>query len=146
MSRVVEGRMAPAARKLESLTEPVECQARLGWGFGAFAAGLYAVCAAVGTYPGWTRPRDAVPGILGDQLQHLWLMRWYRTCLVEARNPLICPEMEFPVGTPLGDFSPMHLQSVLYVMLSAFVGNDVLQVELEDAGLLRRQAEGLVDP
>src|SRR5262249_20998963 len=61
-----------------------------------------------------------------DALQHLWVMRWYKTCLFEGRWPLLCPEIQHPVGAPLGNFSPLHLQSLLYLPLSLLSGSDIL--------------------
>ena len=62
----------------------------------------------------------------GDPLQHLWVMRWYKQCLLEWRSPLVCPDLQYPVGAPLGNFSPLHLQSFLYLIASSILENDVL--------------------
>ena len=47
-------------------------------------------------------------------------MRWYKSCLMESRNPFYCPEIQYPVGVPLGYFSPLLLQSLQYLILSQF--------------------------
>ncbi len=53
--------------------------------------------------PSWTTDSSR---LVGDPPQHLrGLMRWYRTCLVEGRSPLICPELLYPTGAPLSGFS-----------------------------------------
>ncbi|WP_169973320.1 hypothetical protein [Tautonia rosea] len=61
-----------------------------------------------------------------DPLQHLWVMRWYKQCLMQGRSPLVCPDLQFPLGAPIGNFSPLHLQSLIYLILSAITDNDVL--------------------
>lgn len=61
-----------------------------------------------------------------DTLQHLWVMRWYRTCLLEGRSPWLCPELQYPVGAPLGNFSPLHYQALLYLPLATFVSDNDL--------------------
>jgi hypothetical protein len=53
-------------------------------------------------------------------------MRWYRTCLLEGRSPFVCPEVQYPVGAPLGHFSPLQLQALAYLPLSLVTRNDVL--------------------
>jgi hypothetical protein len=53
-------------------------------------------------------------------------MRWYRTCLLEGRAPFFCPEIMHPVGVPLGNFSPLHMQALAYLPLSLLLGQDVL--------------------
>lgn len=89
------------------------------------AALYYAVCAVLATWPVVSRITTSLPSS-ADPIQHLWIMRWYKTCLLEARSPFFCPEIQFPTGAPLAFFSPMHLQSALYVALSFLIGNDVL--------------------
>ena len=53
-------------------------------------------------------------------------MRWYKACLLEGRSPLFCSELQYPVGVPLGNFSPLHVQSVLYLAFSSVIANDCL--------------------
>src|SRR5262249_22321144 len=67
-----------------------------------------------------------LPGCTDDTLQALWLMRHYRNCLCEGGPWLRCPDVQFPVGAPLGNFSPLHLQAALYLPLSLALENDVL--------------------
>ena len=54
------------------------------------------------------------------------ILRWYKTCLLEGRSPLRLPEIQYPVGSPLGNFSPLYFQGLLYLPLSAVIPNDVL--------------------
>ncbi|HWE40435.1 MAG TPA: hypothetical protein VG406_28060 [Isosphaeraceae bacterium] len=61
-----------------------------------------------------------------DTLQHIWVMRWYKTCLLQGRSPWLCPELQYPVGAPLGNFSPLHYQALLYLPLSTFVSENDL--------------------
>jgi hypothetical protein len=53
-------------------------------------------------------------------------MRWYKICLAEGRLPFFCNEIMHPVGVPLGNFSPLHIQTLLYIPLSIVLDNDVL--------------------
>jgi len=53
-------------------------------------------------------------------------MRWYKHCLFHGQSPLHCEEIQYPVGAPLGNFSPLHFQTLLYVPLSLISSNDVL--------------------
>jgi hypothetical protein len=92
----------------------------------ALTVATYTACLAVATDPAITHLGNALPAALPDPLMHLWVMRWYKTCLLEARSPVFCPEIQYPVGAPLGHFSPMHIQSFLYIILSACSQNDVL--------------------
>ena len=98
---------------------------RLGWKAVAIAGVLYAICASLATWPRILWFQTALP-TLGDPLQHLWIMRWYKTCLLEWRSVVICSEIQYPIGAPLGCFSPLHFQSLLYIPLSFAIKNDVL--------------------
>src|SRR5947209_6137618 len=89
----------------------------IGWRTWAVVSACYAACVGVVTYPMVTRLSTDLPSIV-DPLQHLWLMRWYRTCLAEGLNPLICREVQYPVGAPIGLFSPLHLQTLLFIPIS----------------------------
>jgi hypothetical protein len=95
------------------------------------ASGLLALiafqvlCVAVANYPALLTLGSTLPEA-SDTLQHLWVMRWYKTCLLEGRSVFLCPEIQYPVGAPLGNFSPLHLQSLLYLPLSFASSNDVL--------------------
>lgn len=85
---------------------------------------LYAACVAAATYPSILVTGSALPNLC-DPLLHLWTMRWYRTCLLEGRSPFVCPEMQYPVGLPLGNLPPMHFQTLLYLPLSSVLSNDI---------------------
>ena len=100
---------------------------KLGWRTLLAVALGYAVVAAGGAHWGtrWDPTRE-FPSLYADALQHLWVMKWYKTCLLEGRSPLICPDVEYPVGSPIGNFSPLHLQSALYLPLSFATNNDIL--------------------
>ncbi len=79
---------------------------------------------AIATYPFVFSFGSRLPGSLLDPLQHLWIVRWYKTCLLNWQSPVICRELQYPIGAPLGNFSPLHLQALLYLPLS-FLFNDV---------------------
>ncbi|MFO0952170.1 MAG: hypothetical protein U0835_13675 [Isosphaeraceae bacterium] len=97
----------------------------LGWKTGAGVLGLYLACVAVATYPCVLTPHATLPGHV-DAVQHLTVLRWYRTCLLEGRSPLSFPEIQYPAGATLGSFTPLHLQALLFVPLSLAVRNDIL--------------------
>lgn len=100
---------------------------RLGWKALLIALTGYLVLLALGVHAqGSWNLRTQLPASPLDPLQHLWLMRWYKACLLEGRLPWLCLEIEYPVGSPLGNFSPLHLQSLLYILLSTFSSNDIL--------------------
>lgn len=89
------------------------------------AAALYAVATVAATWPYALTLRSRLPSLV-DPLQHLWLMRWYRACLAEGRLPLVCDEIQYPLGAPIGNFSPLHLQGLLFLGLNFFIDNDLL--------------------
>lgn len=97
---------------------------RLGWRALAVVLAFHAACLAAATYPLITRLRSTLPGNWIDPYQHLWIMRWYKSCLLAGRSPLISPDLQYPVGAPLGLFSPLHYQSLLYIPLSFVINND----------------------
>jgi hypothetical protein len=87
---------------------------------------FYIACVAVAVPPMVRGFGSRLPGFLVDELQHLWLLRWYKTCVVEGRSIVLCPEIQYPVGAPLGNFSPLHVQAFLYLPLSALIRDDIL--------------------
>ncbi|WP_152050701.1 hypothetical protein [Tautonia marina] len=86
---------------------------------------LYLVAIAGATWPFVKTFTTRLPST-GDPLQHLWVMRWYKQCLIEGRSPLVCPDLQYPVGAPIGNFSPLHVQSLIYLVISTISDNDVL--------------------
>lgn len=101
-----------------------------GFRASAVALSLYASCLAVATFPMVRNLTTAVPRDLADPLMHLWVMRWYRSALLEGHLPFYCPDLQYPAGAPLGYFSPMHLQSLIYLPLSLLTNNDALAYNL----------------
>ncbi len=99
--------------------------ARLGWKTVVVATLFYSACVAVATFPVVANFRSALAGSLFDPLQHLWIMKWYRSCLLEGRSPLICRELQYPIGAPIGNFSPLHFQAMLFLALSTVIRDDV---------------------
>jgi hypothetical protein len=98
---------------------------RLGWKATAIAAVFYAIAVGAATWPRALGFRTSLPSLL-DPLQHLWIMRWYRACLLEGQSWVLCPEIQYPTGVPLGCFSPLHFQAMLFVPLSLAIPNDIL--------------------
>jgi hypothetical protein len=86
---------------------------------------FYLVCVCIATWPRMLLFRSSLPDAF-DALQHLWIMRWYKTCLLEGRSVFLCPESQHPIGAPLGNFSSLHLQALLYFPLSLVIANDVI--------------------
>lgn len=99
---------------------------RLGAGTISAVLGFYVAALAAATYPVLFHIGSVLPGFLPDALMHLWVMRWYRICLLEGQWPWFCPDIQYPVGAPLGKFSPLHFQGLLYLLLSSFTSNDTL--------------------
>jgi hypothetical protein len=98
----------------------------LPWSTPVLVLLLYAACLFVATYPVMTTLTSRLPGGAGDQVQALWVMRWYKTCLLQGRSPLHCPGIQYPVGGHPGNFSPLYFHALLYLPLSLVVRNDVL--------------------
>jgi hypothetical protein len=86
---------------------------------------FHAVAVSIATYPAVATFRSAIP-CNADPWEHLWIMRWYKTCLAEGRSVVFCPEIQAPVGAPFGTFTPLHLQSAIYVPLSTIIHDDVI--------------------
>jgi hypothetical protein len=86
-------------------------------------AALYTAVALAATYPRGLRARSELPSLV-DPIQHLTVMRWYKSCLLEGRAPWVMTGIQYPVGAPLGNFSPLALQGALYVPLS-FIEDDI---------------------
>ncbi len=93
-------------------------------------AASYLAIAAVATYPVVLTVTSALPGELTDPLEHLWLMRWAKRCLMEGRTPFYCLDLQSPTGVPLGDFPPMHLQTLLYLVMELFTSSDILRFNI----------------
>ena len=103
--------------------------------FGAIAVGVVGVPAAyLGALAIATHPAVATIGsrmtYLGDTMQHLAVMRWYLECLRDGRSPMRMPGLQYPVGAPLGLFSPLQLQSLIFGPLRLAGLGDVLCYKL----------------
>ena len=96
-----------------------------GWKTASAVLALYAAILAVATYPMVVSIRTSLPSNV-DPVQHLTIMRWYKTCLLEGRSPFLYSEIQHPIGAPIGSFSPMLLQTTAYLALSSAISNDVL--------------------
>ena len=96
------------------------------WAIAGLVLALYAASVGLATYPRFLHFRHILPGHRSDPLQHLWIMRWYKSCLLQGRLPNYCPDLQYPVGAPLGNFSPLEFQFLLYLPLSTFLKNDTL--------------------
>lgn len=85
----------------------------------------YLACASAATFPVVLTFGSRLPGQLTDPLEHLWLMRWSTTCLLEGRSPFYCPELNAPTGVPLGYFPTMHVQTLAFVVLGLITDSDI---------------------
>ena len=99
---------------------------RLGLKFPTAVLLLYALAIVIATYPRATMGRDSLPGYRVDPLQHIWVMNWYKSCLAEWKSHVYCPDIQYPTGAPLSNFSPMLFQTLLFVPLSSVLKDDVL--------------------
>jgi hypothetical protein len=86
---------------------------------------FYLACLAIATYPTLLYLRSTLPN-LADPIQHLFIMRWVKTCLLAGRSPLHITGIQYPIGAELAYFSPLHLQTALYILFSSFIQNDIL--------------------
>ena len=107
----------------EAVSEPISGKP-LTWPFVALLAVFYLLCVVITTYPtiremGTTIPEPA------DPLNHLWVLRWNKQCLLEGKLPFVCPEIQYPVGAPLGNNPSLILHSLIFVPLSMVFDNDV---------------------
>ena len=84
----------------------------------------YFACIAIATFPAILSVSSAIPGFLGDPLEHLWIMRWYERSLIQNHSPFFCDGLNAPSGVPLGLFPTMHLQTLGYLVLSELGAND----------------------
>jgi hypothetical protein len=96
-----------------------------GWKACLAVLGFYAVLVVVATYPMVLSFRSAIPSNV-DPVQHLMVMRWYRTCLAEGCSPFVDTQIQYPFGAPIGNFPPMVLQTLGYLGLSTAIENDAL--------------------
>jgi hypothetical protein len=98
---------------------------RFGWRACGLTLALHVAGLAVATWPvvlsfPWHVPQNP------DVFSGLWVMRWYRSCLLEGRSIFFCPEIQHPVGVPLGCFTPLLVQSVIYFLCSAAIPDDAI--------------------
>ncbi len=109
----------------EPSNEP-EADRRPGWSTMVLALAVYAGALAIATWPAFKGLSQTLPGPLNDPLQHLWIIRWCRACLLGGRSPYLCPDIQYPVGAPLGLFSPMTVPTAIYLVLATITNNDIL--------------------
>ena len=130
-------RTAPRRRSLHSTLEPTvdrSAPPSLGrkpaaWQVLGAVALFYAAVIVFATWPFCFSCRDTLHA-LGDPCQHLWIMNWYKSCLLQMKSPFFCDQLQYPLGVPLGLFSPLHLQSALFLPLSIVTQSDVLSYNI----------------
>ncbi len=107
-----------------------------GWRTLLAAAVLYlGTLGAIGVRV-FARFTSVLPATLADPLQHLWILRWYESCLKEGRSPFLAPDVMFPVGAPLGLFSPLHLQALVFNLVGWAVPGSLLGTDFARYNLL----------
>ena len=101
-------------------------RATLGWRSSLAVLLFYAVCTFCATYPALLTPTTRLVGSRCDPLQALWLMR-RGTRIACSRGDLRFTAARFSTlsGDSLGNFSPLHFQTLLYLPLSLVFANDV---------------------
>ena len=88
------------------------------------ALGVYLAALSAATFPVVLRFGRSLPAGWVDAYQALWVMRWNREHLLQGRLPgLIAEPIHRPTGAPLGLFSPLQLQSLLFVPLATAFGD-----------------------
>ena len=96
----------------------------------AAAAALYLAVLLLDGHRVFAHLGSVLPATLPDPLQHLWILRWYSSCLAHWRSPLFAPDVMYPVGAPLGLYSPLHLQAILFELFGLAVPGDVARYNL----------------
>ncbi len=94
------------------------------------AAALYLACLFWIGHRVLARFASDVPATFADPLQHLWILRWYQDCLAAGRLPFLAPDVMYPVGAPLGLFSPLHLQAVIWNLVGWALPTDFARYNL----------------
>jgi hypothetical protein len=90
---------------------------------------LYSLALGLATAPFLRRFGRSLPAGWVDAYQALWVMKQNRACLLRGEWPWFSADIHCPTGAPLGLFSPLHLQSLIFIPLSA-VFDDVTCYDL----------------
>ena len=117
---------------MESLQRVLLPQVRVpGWGVLTGILLLYSASILICTYPAvLTANSRLAVGDISDPIQHIWLLRWYRSCLVEGTLPVFCPDLQAQTGSPLGLYTPLQFQTLIYLVNSLFTQNDILNYNI----------------
>ena len=99
------------------------------WQMLAMLTLFYTAAAILATWPFVLTFGDTLPAS-GDPSQHLWIMNWYKNCLLEWKSPFLCAGLQYPIGAPLGLFSPLYVQTAMFVPLSIATHNDILSYNI----------------
>lgn len=100
-----------------------------GWVTLGLVLVAYLVVLSSATYPALALFRTHLPSLC-DPLHHLWVMKWYSSCLLEGRSPVLCPALEYPIGVSLGQFATLHLQSLVYLVASRSLDQEAARYNL----------------
>lgn len=99
--------------------------ANFGWRASGFTLTLHTLGLAVATWP-LIRTFPFQMPLHEDSLGSLWLFRWYKACLFEGQSVWFCKEVLHPAGVPMGSYTPMYLQSLIFSFLSTIIHDDVI--------------------
>jgi len=103
---------------------PGEGGGRLGWKTPLAALLFYGLVIAIATYPRINELGSSLPGTRVDPLNHIGVMKWYKSCLLEGKSYLVNPGLQHPTGFPLALNSPMILQAGIFLPLSVAFADD----------------------
>ncbi len=98
---------------------------RPGWKWFLLLTLFYAVAVVAATYPRVAKIESHLPSLV-DPLHHIWIMHWWKACLTEGQSPILSTEIQAPIGAPLGNFSPLFVQTALQLPVVLISGNEVL--------------------
>ena len=102
----------------------------LGWRTILAILVFHATCLFAATYPAMLTFQSRRVGDAGDPSEHLWIMRWYKTCLLEGRLPVLCPELQYPTGARWATTPPTHPVPALHPPVSGLRRRAQLQPDL----------------
>jgi hypothetical protein len=109
-------------------TDVPQCLAsnRHGWKTALVVVVVYSLAIMVATYPRMIYLQGSLPGSQVDPLNHICIMKWNKSCLLEGKSQVYNPGLQHPVGFPVGLNPSMLLQSGLFIPLSLLGVDDYL--------------------
>jgi hypothetical protein len=93
---------------------------RFGWRAAAATLALHTLALAAATWPVALHFPFWMP-VHEDSMGSLWLLHWYKACLFEGRSVWFCPEVMHPAGVPMGFFTPLYVQALIFSAISLVI-------------------------